>query len=117
MTKANEIQHGGTHYKNREYQHWDFVCDAELHYLLGCATKYVSRWQDKGGVQDLDKAAHYLDKARERGIRPPKFGEVHSYVQRFTSQLPWQEAAIVADIMHNDYAAAKSGISALRSAA
>jgi hypothetical protein len=27
--------------------------------------KYVSRWRDKGGVQDLLKAQHYLDKLIE----------------------------------------------------
>jgi hypothetical protein len=27
--------------------------------------KYVSRWRDKGGVEDLRKARHYLDKLIE----------------------------------------------------
>ena len=27
--------------------------------------KYVSRWKDKGGVQDLKKAQHYLQKLIE----------------------------------------------------
>jgi Protein of unknwon function (DUF3310) len=27
--------------------------------------KYVSRWKDKGGVADLEKARHYIDKLIE----------------------------------------------------
>lgn len=69
---ANETQIGGKHYKGREYQHWDFVNDANIPYLIGCATKYVSRWQDKNGCEDLKKAIHYLQKADELHVRPKK---------------------------------------------
>jgi hypothetical protein len=36
-----------------------------LGYLEGNIVKYVSRWKDKGGVDDLRKARHYLDKLIE----------------------------------------------------
>ena len=59
---ANEVQVGGDHYKS-SLQHWDFVSQALCGcYLEGCITKYVSRWRKKNGKQDLQKAAHYLDK-------------------------------------------------------
>jgi hypothetical protein len=32
---------------------------------MGCATKYVSRWRKKNGVQDLEKAKHYCEKLKE----------------------------------------------------
>lgn len=64
---ANDKQIGGEHYK-AQYQHWDFVCDTGMHYLLGCATKYVSRWRKKNGVEDLKKSLHYIEKAIEEGI-------------------------------------------------
>lgn len=54
-------QEGGDHYQN-DYQHWDWVIDAGLGYLEGCATKYVSRWQKKNGLQDLLKAKTYVQK-------------------------------------------------------
>lgn len=65
--EPNDYQIGGGHYKN-DYQHWDLVCDIDMHYLLGCATKYISRWRKKNGIQDLRKALHYLNKAEEQGI-------------------------------------------------
>ena len=29
-------------------------------YCKGCAQKYIWRWRDKGGVEDLEKAQFYL---------------------------------------------------------
>ena len=61
---ANTRQVGGEHYKT-DYQHWDFAEHVGLGYLEGCATKYVSRWRKKNGMEDLKKAEHYLDKLLE----------------------------------------------------
>lgn len=66
---ANDTQVGGTHYKDFEYQHWDFAIDVELPWPIACATKYICRWRNKNGVEDLGKAVHYLEKAIERGVR------------------------------------------------
>lgn len=58
---ANETQVGGVHYKSG-YQHWDWVEDMGLPYLPAQVIKYLSRWKKKNGIQDLEKAAHFLDK-------------------------------------------------------
>jgi hypothetical protein len=63
MAKANEMQVGGMHYaRGAKMQHWDMVAEFELDYFQGQITKYLFRWRAKGGVQDLEKAAHYLAK-------------------------------------------------------
>lgn len=62
---ANEVQHGGTHYKNKAIQPWDYIASNKLGYFEGNIVKYVSRWRDKGGAEDLKKARHYLDKLLE----------------------------------------------------
>ena len=62
---ANNVQHGGTHYKDKAVQPWDYIIGNNLGYLEGNVVKYVSRWRDKGGIQDLQKARHYLDKLIE----------------------------------------------------
>lgn len=59
---ANDMQVGGNHYRQQPIQHWDFAAANNLDYFQGCITKYVSRWKSKGGIQDLEKARHYLDK-------------------------------------------------------
>lgn len=65
---ANEYQIGGDHYRS-EYQHWDWVYDTGQPYHIGCATKYISRWRKKNGIQDLRKAIHYLNKAVELNLQ------------------------------------------------
>lgn len=58
---ANEHQVGGEHY-NSKFQHWDFVLLLNLPYLPAQVTRYVARWRKKHGLEDLKKAAHYMDK-------------------------------------------------------
>jgi hypothetical protein len=62
---ANGRQVGGGHYREMGVQPWDAILDWELGYLDGCAVKYISRWRRKGGVQDIEKARHFLDKLIE----------------------------------------------------
>jgi hypothetical protein len=62
---ANAVQVGGGHYQNKAIQPWDYIVSNRLGYLEGNVVKYVSRWQEKGGRQDLEKARHYLDKLLE----------------------------------------------------
>jgi hypothetical protein len=63
-TVANMMQVGGSHYQS-DYQHWDWAINIRLGYLESAATKYVTRWRGKNGVQDVEKAIHYLIKAKE----------------------------------------------------
>lgn len=65
QAKANAIQIGGQHYKGKAIQPWDYIAANGLGYFEGNIVKYVSRWRDKGGVDDLRKARHYLDKLIE----------------------------------------------------
>lgn len=59
---SNEIQIGGKHYKKCAIQPWDYVIANDLDYFQGSIIKYVTRWRDKGGVEDLRKASHFLEK-------------------------------------------------------
>jgi Protein of unknwon function (DUF3310) len=64
MSLANARQVGGAHYQ-KAIQHWDFVVSHDYGYLEGQVTKYVFRWRDKNGRQDLQKADHFLQKLIE----------------------------------------------------
>src|SRR5215472_13432335 len=77
------------HY-NTEYQHWDLAVIIPLGYLEGCSTKYVCRWRKKNGLDDLDKAMHYLDKLMEiyPVFAPPRKmsrSEIQYEVSRFAA--------------------------------
>ena len=62
---ANEEQVGGRHYIEKAIQPWDYIIANKMGYLEGNIIKYVSRYKDKNGLEDLIKAAHYLDKLIE----------------------------------------------------
>ena len=62
---ANEEQHGGRHYINKPIQPWDYIIANGMGYLEGNIIKYISRYKEKGGLDDLIKASHYLDKLIE----------------------------------------------------
>jgi len=60
----NDYQVGGNHYPS-EIQHWDYCLANNLPYMEGQITKYVTRWRKKNGIQDLQKAQHFLAKLIE----------------------------------------------------
>lgn len=102
---ANDMQVGGSHYKDKQnYQHWDLVCDLELHYLIACATKYISRWRNKNGIQDLEKSVHYLVKAEENSLLLHEYTEDdQSLIERFCTQLKIEDAEILVLVLSGDY--------------
>jgi hypothetical protein len=67
MSEANKTQIGGNHYRDGGgLQHWDLIDEYRVGYYEGCASKYVTRWKKKNGLEDLKKASHYLRKLYER---------------------------------------------------
>lgn len=63
---ANDKQVGGDHYKKGGEEHWDRQWRLYGRgYFVGCITKYVERYHEKNGLQDLEKAAHFLEKLME----------------------------------------------------
>lgn len=78
--RANDRQEGGTHYQKGagncpqcdcELQHWDLVSMFAWTYLEAQVIKYIMRWRRKNGVQDLQKARHFLDKLIEENVDGP----------------------------------------------
>jgi hypothetical protein len=59
-------QVGGDHYSKLKIQPVDYILANEIGFCEGCVIKYVTRWKDKGGVEDLKKARHFLDILIER---------------------------------------------------
>lgn len=59
---ANDIQVGGDHYKKGGEEHWDRAYRLKYDCYQYIITKWVERWREKGGLQDLCKARHAIDK-------------------------------------------------------
>ena len=58
---AWDKQVGGNHYKQYAIQPTQFALANNLDYAQSNAIKYIVRHKDKNGVQDLDKAIHYVE--------------------------------------------------------
>ena len=60
MSKKEKIEHP-SHY-NQGIEMWDYAHSHDLSFFEGNIVKYVTRWKDKNGIEDLYKAKQYLDK-------------------------------------------------------
>jgi hypothetical protein len=58
---ALAVQQGGDHYKKLKIQPIEFIHANGIPFAEGSVIKYVTRWRDKGGIKDLEKARHFLD--------------------------------------------------------
>jgi hypothetical protein len=61
MTNPLDVQVDGDHYKQMKIQPVEFIHANGIPYLEGNVIKYVSRWRNKNGVADLEKAKHYIE--------------------------------------------------------
>ncbi|NOQ73254.1 MAG: DUF3310 domain-containing protein [Crocinitomix sp.] len=63
MSGSNPLgrQVGGDHYTNATIQPIEYMMAHNLGYIEGAVVKYVTRWELKGGIEDLEKAKHLLE--------------------------------------------------------
>ncbi len=54
-------QVGGAHYRKYAIQPAEYNARNGLSFLAGNVIKYVTRYKDKGGAEDIRKAMHYLE--------------------------------------------------------
>lgn len=80
MESSLNIQIGGNHYKKFVYQPVQFAVDMHLNFIQGNIIKYISRYRDKGGNQDLKKVLHYAELGAELG--PANFCPYHKVVDK-----------------------------------
>jgi hypothetical protein len=61
LPSALGVQEGGQHYKKAVIQPIEYIHANGIPFAEGSVIKYVSRWRDKGGIEDLKKARHFID--------------------------------------------------------
>ena len=83
---ALDTQVGGSHYKNFKIQPVEFIHQNGIGYMAGNVIKYVSRYKEKNGIEDLKKARHYIDmmiefeqKAEKKPVKPVAFSLAAHY--------------------------------------
>ena len=59
--KSLETQIAGQHYKNQKIQPIEYILENKLPFIEGNIVKYITRWREKGGIEDLKKVKHYVE--------------------------------------------------------
>ena len=59
--EALNYQEGGTHYKKYAIQPIEYIHANKLDFFQGSVVKYITRFRDKNGLEDLKKAKHFID--------------------------------------------------------
>ena len=54
-------QEGGDHYSKHKIQPYTFITANDLSFFQGNVIKYVVRYKDKNGIEDLKKIIHYCE--------------------------------------------------------
>ena len=75
MNDPYDTQVGGNHYQTMKIQPAEFINKNEMKFAEGNAIKYICRHVNKGGLQDLEKAKHYIDMIIERDYPAEKIPE------------------------------------------
>jgi hypothetical protein len=58
---ALDKQVSGSHYKDKAIQPIIYIHANNLGFCEGNVVKYVTRWKEKNGIADLEKAKHYIE--------------------------------------------------------
>ena len=66
MTNALDHQVGGNHYSKYKIQPVECIQHLGLDFLRGNILKYLVRFQDKNGIEDIKKARHYAEMLLEK---------------------------------------------------
>jgi hypothetical protein len=81
---SNQV--GGNHYQNMAIQPWEYSIRNNIPWAEGEVIKYVSRWRDKGGIEDLRKAKSILERLIEVALADgePKPAVKHPPIVEYT---------------------------------
>lgn len=103
MTTANETQIGGDHYKGKgacrecgaSLETWDLAHIFEWDAFQFSIIKYVMRWKAKHGIEDLEKAQHFIAKLLELAREDEAKAKLVGTGIRHLPELPtnWPEIA------------------------
>ena len=59
--RATKKQVGGKHYMKYKIQPIEFITQNNIPFIEGNVIKYLLRYKEKNGMQDLDKCIHYIE--------------------------------------------------------
>lgn len=103
-TNALQTQIGGTHYKNLVMQPIEFIIKAKLSFIQGNIVKYITRYKNKNGKQDIEKCIHYAKLAIELNSSGPEYRMLNiAYTYCKVNNLSQAQTNIIVACVQDDY--------------
>lgn len=104
---ALDVQIGGGYYKLCCMQPIEFIVRADLNFIQGCIVKYITRYKNKNGIEDLNKIIHYCELAiqlyRDSDKRPfIDYALCKQYCK--ANKLTKTQQNIINSVVRDDYA-------------
>lgn len=65
VISPEKTQVGGDYYTKLPIQPWDIIKANNLNFFEGNVIKYLLRYKEKNGLEDLQKAKHYIEELIE----------------------------------------------------
>ncbi len=81
MSNPLDHQVGGSHYSKYEIQPVELIEKLNLDFIRGNILKYLVRYRDKNGIEDLKKAEHYAEILHQSFL--DKFNIAEKFVAQF----------------------------------
>lgn len=105
MNNALDIQIGGLHYKNMNPQPVVMFACLNWDYFRSSITKYMVRYRNKNGREDLEKAKHLFLLAEQLQVKKGCSAEEVEYVNMFCNKNRIEESVrnIVKAAMYGDW--------------
>lgn len=94
---------GGTHYKNMKMQPIELIVKANLNFIQGCIVKYVTRYKNKNGKEDIEKAIHNAQLAIDLHSNGPDDCINEGYAYCKINNLSTFQSYIIISAIQNDY--------------
>lgn len=101
MTIPNSLktQVGGDHYKKYKIQPLKFAEDIKLSPIIFCIFKYLCRYKDKNGIEDLKKADHCIDIFLECGKECKAVDHSSSIESEFINQFEGEQKIAIIEVL------------------
>ena len=94
---------GGTHYELLKVQPIELIMKCDLTFTQGNMLKYISRYKNKNGAEDIKKCIHYAQLATRYGDRKGTKPLAQAYMYCKANNLTTKQKNIIVSIFQEDY--------------
>jgi len=102
METTKEV--GGTHYELLKMQPVELIVKCKLTFIQGNMLKYISRYKNKNGAEDIRKCIHYAQLATRYGDTAGyKLPLAQAYMYCRANNLTNKQKGIITSIFQEDY--------------